>query len=274
MKIAFWSNVHGQPRTTSNMVAVSIAATLEYGQSCLVTQTHFNLNNLEAYFIGNRENSQDIFMDIGIDGLARSMILAPIGKETIENYSIPLLHNKLVLLPGTTSANKEVFHKEMAGTICRILKEAEKYFDLVFIDINSGEDEVSKLVLEQADVIVVNLCQNRCMLDNYFSKGLIKDKKSMFLIGNYDRNSVYNLHNLKKLYRPLSKGIISAIPYNTGFMDAQSDGSVMKYMRKKLVLEKNGVNNYFIESIKDAVEKLMKITGNKKGGRSLWQKIS
>jgi cellulose biosynthesis protein BcsQ len=263
---AFWSNVHGQSRTTSNMVAMAVVTALTENYSCLLMQTHFNLNNLESYLIGSRENSRDVFMDVGIDGLARSIKLEPLNKETIENYSIPLLNNRLTLLPGTTNGNRAIYHDEMAKTLNIIMKEADKYYDFIFIDINSGSDEISKMVLSQADLVVVNLCQNKSVLDNFFSAWQMKDRKIMYLIGSYDKNSSYNIHNLKNLYKPFRKTAVAEIPYNTGFMDAQSDGNVIRFMNRNMAIKKMGENAYFMECVKKASEKLLKITEYKRGG--------
>ena len=267
MIVAFWSNVHGQPRTTSNMVAVAVAIAMSYNRRCLVTQTHFNLNNLESCLIGNRENSKDVFLDIGLDGLASVIKLRAIDKVTIENYSIQLLQKKLTLLPGTTGGNRKVFFDDMGKTSAMLLNEIKNHFEMVFVDVNSGSDEVSKLILEKADLIVVNLCQNRSVLDHFASTWQPTDKKIMYLIGNYDRDSIYNIHNMKLLYPFLSKGRLGVIPYNTGFMDAQSNGSVLNYMKKNISASKESTNGYFIDCVKNSVDKLMKLAGEKRGGK-------
>jgi hypothetical protein len=266
MIVAFWSNVHGQPRTTSNMVAVAVTIALAYNRKCLVTQTHFNLNNLEAYLIENRENSKDIYMDMGLDGLASIIKLRAMDKATIENYSIPLLNKNLTLLPGTTGGNRKTFIDDMDKTVSMILSEMNKCYEMVFVDVNSGADEVSKLILDKADIIVVNLSQNKSVLDNYITSYQLMNKKVMYLFGSYDRDSSYNLHNLKLMYKPLSKGVTGVIPYNTEFMDAQSDGCVLKYMKKNMAAPKDTTSGNFIECVKDAADKLMKLAGEKRGG--------
>lgn len=266
MIIASWSNVHGQPRTTSNMVAITVAVAMCYNRKCLLTQTHFNLNNLESYLIGKRENSRDVFMDIGLDGLASVIKLRALNKETIENYSIPLLYKKLTLLPGTTSGNRKVFADDMGKTITMLLNEANKHYEMVFVDINSGSDEVSMKILEQADIVLVNLSQNKSVLDNYISSWHPEGKKIMYLIGSYDKDSSYNLHNLKLMYKFLSKENTGVIPYNIEFMDAQSDGSVLKFMKRNLAVKKEGSNAYFMDCVKESAKKLMILAGEKRGG--------
>lgn len=278
MKIAFWSNVHGQTGTTSNMVAIAAAVSMSYRYKCLVTQAHFNMNSLEASLIGSRENSRDIFMDAGIDTLLRSIKLAPLEKSTFDNNTISLLQRKLYLLPGTTSENQKIYYKDMAKVFGRILSEAEKHYDIVFTDLNSGSDEISDMVLRQADITVINLCQNKSMLESYFSSAKYHDQfhnqKVFYLIGNYDRASVYNIHNLKLLYKPLSARSSDIIPYNTEFRDALSDGRAVKFLRRNLDTSGTGADSYFKSCILRASGKLLTLAGEKKGGMNIWQKIS
>jgi cellulose biosynthesis protein BcsQ len=265
MIVAFWSNVHGQPRTTSNMITVAVAIAMIHKRKCLVTQTHFNLNNLESCILGSRENSKEVFIDIGLDGLASILKLRAIDQDIIENYSIPLLNKNLTLLPGTSVGNRKVFMNDMGKTVSMLLAEINKHYEFVFVDVNSGADEVSKLIMDQADIVVVNLCQNKSVLDNYITQLKSFDKKIMYLFGSYDRNSTYNLHNLKLMYKQFTKRYTGVIPYNIGFMDSQSDGSVIKYLKKNIAAKKDGFHDYFIECIIDATDKLIKLASEKKG---------
>lgn len=265
MIIVSWSNVHGQPKSTTNVLLVSIAAALGYGKKCIITHTHFNLNNLETYLIGSRESSKDMFQDIGLDGLASVVKLRPLDKQTIDNYTIPMLNNKLTLMPGTAGGNRKLFLSDMCKIVTILLKEAEKYYDIVFVDANSGTDEITKVVLDMADVVIVNLSQNRSVLDSYELNWKPECKKKFFIIGSYDKDSSYNLHNLYSNYKFLNKNNVGIIPYNTGLMDAQSNASVLKYMRKNFDAKKDGTNGYFIHHVKKTTEKLLKLAEDKKG---------
>jgi hypothetical protein len=198
---------------------------------------------------------------MGLDGLASIIKLRAIDKATIENYSIPLLNKNLTLVPGTTGSNRKAFNDDMGKTASLLLSEMNKYYEMVFVDVNSGEDEVSKQIINMADIVVVNLCQNKSILEDYIKSYQLKNKKIMYLFGNYNRNSVYNLHNLKLRYKPFSTGNTGVIPYNIGFMDAQSDGCVIKYMTKNIAAKRDDSNRYFIDCVKDAAEKLIRLAG-------------
>lgn len=266
MIIAFWSNSHGQARTTSNMIAIAAMMAMDYQYRCLLTQTHFCMNNLEAYLVGDRETSQDMYLDMGIDGLSSIIKLRALDKDTIDNYSVSFFNKRITLLPGTVGGNKKLFTNDMIQTITRLLEELKKHYEMVFIDLNSGPDQVSKLVLEKADAVVVNLCQNKNMLDNYMTSWKPSNKKIMYLIGGYEKNSTYNLHNLKLLYKPLDKKITGIIPYNTEFMDAGSNGETLKFLSKNMNNGKKDTNGYFMECVKDASHKLLRMMQLTKDG--------
>ena len=266
MIIAFWSSSHGQARTTSNMIAIATTMALVYNRSCLLTQTHFCMNNLEAYLVGEREASKEMYLDIGIDGLSSILKLRSLDKATIDNYSVSFLNKQLTLLPGTVGGNKKLFTSDMIKTITLLLGELKKHYEMIFIDLNSGPDQISKLVLEAADAVVISLCQNKNMIDNYMTSWKPVSNKMMYLIGGYEKNSAYNLHNLKLLYKPLEKKVTGIIPYNAEFMDSESNGEVLRFMRRNLDANIKDNNGYFMKCVKDASRKLLKLTQITKGG--------
>lgn len=262
MKIAFWSNVHGQSGTTSNLMAIAVMSTLLYQYKNLVTQTHFNMNNLEVPLVSTSSRAdKELFMDLGIDALTRCIKSAPLNAEVFESCSISLLDKNLNLLPGTTKDNREIFENDISKTISGILHAASKYHDLVFVDTNSGKNELTMKIIKDSDIVIVCLNQNKSMLEDYFRNYEIQDKKVFYLIGNYDDHSRYNLHNLRKCFSWLKSDNSAIIPYNTEYMDAQSDGQVIQYVLKNLDCDKDDYNYYFINQVKLAVNKLLKYTG-------------
>jgi MinD-like ATPase involved in chromosome partitioning or flagellar assembly len=262
MKIVFWSNVHGQSGTTSNLMAIAVMSTLLYQYKNLVTQTHFNMNNLEVPLVSTSSKAdKEFFMDLGIDALARCIKSAPLDAEVFESCSISLLDKQLNLLPGTTKDNREIFENDISKTIFGILQAASKYHDFVFIDTNSGKNELTMKIIKDSDIVIVCLNQNKSMLEDYSRNYEIQDKKVFYLIGNYDYHSRYNLHNLRKCFSWLKNDNSAIIPYNTEYMDAQSDGQVISYLLKNMDCDKDDNNSYFINQVKLAVNKLIKFAG-------------
>ena len=67
MKVAFWSNVHGQTGVTSNVIALALMAAIEKKKVALL-QSHFVLNNMSKPLVGTDVNPEE-FRDTGIDAL-------------------------------------------------------------------------------------------------------------------------------------------------------------------------------------------------------------
>lgn len=254
--------MHGQTGTTSNLMAIAVMSTLQYQYKNVITQTHFNLNNLEAPLAAASViNNKEYFLDIGIDALARSIKSSPLDGEIIENCSISLLNKKLSLLPGTTKNNKDIYESDMSKTITNILNALAGYHDMVFIDTNAGSNELTLKILQNSDMIIINLSQNKSILEDYGSNYEFSNKKVFYLIGNYDSNSKYNLKNMMKTYSWLKMKNTAVIPYNTEYMDAQSDGQVIPFILRNMNCDKEDSNAYFIHEVKKAVGKIMNNLG-------------
>ncbi len=252
MKIAFWSCVPGQTGTTSNIMAVSIMSILLHQCKNALMESHHELNSLEEPLIGNKMNSYDI----GIDALARSIKSAPLDEKTVVNSSISLLNKQLSLVLGSRKS-RELYERDMDVVFNRIVDEMQKYHSNVFIDVCSGKNELSDSILSNADLVVVNLSQNKQIINEYFKDDTIDSGKVIYLIGNYNYNSRYNMKNLIKLYPKFNKNNLAVIPYNVEFMDSQYDGKAIEFMIKNYECSKKDHNYDFIKAVKNAVQLIM-----------------
>ncbi|MDF2544369.1 MAG: hypothetical protein K0S47_4087 [Herbinix sp.] len=271
MKIAFWSHVHGQSGTTSNMLAIAVITGFLHKKSCIVTQTQFKLNNLEAPLVGSNatnKESTDYFRNVGLDALFRLFKVGYIDRELIENCSITLNHRYLSLLPGSMSNNMEYFNQSMKFGLSKVIESLELYKDIVFLDTNAGDHELSIKMMEEADITIINLNQNLTMIQKYFSDYEKYVQGNVFyLFGNYDRNSKYNIKNIRRIYRnKINPNNSAVVPYNTNYLDAQSDGKLIDFIQNNLNCEKTDPNFYFIKNIKDASNKILNNTIPKRQG--------
>ena len=228
MKTAFWSNVHGQTGTTGNAVAVANMDTLITKKKNAILQSHYELNTLVESMIGKAIDCYDI----GIDELARSIKSAQLDERTIDNASISLMDRKLNLVLGTSKNNRELYHREMNDDFNRIVDDMQKYHRNVFIDTCSGNNELSASIRNNADLVVVNLSQNKQIINGYFDHYNIDQEKAIYLIGNYNCNSRYNVKNLIRMYPNFNRNNLAVIPYNVEFQDALCDGKAIDFMIK------------------------------------------
>ncbi len=266
MKALYWAPVHGQTGTTSNLLATALIAGQYFNKNGLLTQTHFNYNNLEAPLLeANADNNKyrKFFREIGIDALARNFKVEKLTKEWLDYCCTEIANTNMKLLPGTTQTVRESFDYEMDIVMLPLLKAIEAYCDNIFIDISSGSNPLSIKLMGEADIIIVNLSQNMNVINLFFEN--YKDKlpdKIFYIIGNYDYRSKYNLNNIRKKYHKyINSKNSDVIPYNTGYHDAQMDGRVADFIRNNLQCKKNNPNYYFIRKAISSTEKLLRLAG-------------
>lgn len=237
--ILFWSPFHGQGQT-SNLHAIALCASYIYGKRALLMQTQFDKNNLEGPLIGQNIDKKQafdnpLFQDIGLDMAVTYSNMNRLTRNVLESCCISFGDSSLLLLPGTETKNRESFDRDIASAVGRMVKKADEYFDLLLIDANSGEDELSFKLMGLADLIVINLAQRRYVLDKLFSDygGFFLNKRVFYLFGNYDDSSVYNISNCQRKYKNyIKKNNSGVVPYSTKYLDAQNESTVLKFMRR------------------------------------------
>lgn len=258
MVIANYSPQHGQTGATSNMLAIILVLILKFNLNILAMQSHFKMNNLEASLW--REPKQikitDPFDDYGMDSLIRNRKMAQMDKKMLEYSCHTLMDGKLHLLPGTRKVSEEVYERE-SGILLDIMEMARKQYDHVFIDVNSGDKEITNRILEEADLVLVNLCQNPQVLDNYFSNPKEIDSKKLFLIGNYDSRCRCNLQNMRYNYPELEKKITLPIEYCVGYKDAIFDSETIRFFKRNLDANQKSKNYRFMKNVTDAAERIV-----------------
>lgn len=256
MKIAFWSPKAGQSGTTSNLLAIAVTAALTCKKNICLTQFHFADQSMENALLGT-ETGRDMFENIGIDSFIRNLKIAELNLETINNASISFLNEQLHFLPGTTKENENLYIEGISQVLTRVLQAIDNQYDILFVDAPAGKNEISEKILEEADYIVVNLRQNKLLLKSYFKEYHLPEEKIIYVIGNYQSASRYNLKNLERSFKVL-KNKTAVIPFNIDFLDAVSEGKVLNYMVKNLIHCKKDSNVLFMKEVKKAVDMIMK----------------
>ncbi len=263
MKIIFWSNVHGQAGTTSNLLAIAMMNDILYSNKSVLLQTQFRLNQLEIPLLNQEEREYIKQYDIGLDTLIKGIRAGINTKEMLKNCCISLTKNCTDFLPGTNYRSREVFEGEMRRAYHDILELAEECYDYVFVDANVGTSCFMKQVWQEADLLIVSLSQNKRVLDDLFASYKFDLEKTLFVIGNYDAKSQYNLHNLTRMYKALRKDNTMVVPYNTEFRDAASESDIVQFMYRNMLCEKGEENYTFINEVRNATRCIMEIAREK-----------
>lgn len=261
MRIAFWSNVHGQTATTSNLVAIALMTAMEYRLKVLLAHNHFERSTLESTLLdrGYLDNEQAGLSEHGIDALARFIKSNKLDKDNISNYTTSILSKKLDLILGTSHTNKALYLRDLNTVIHQILNLAQAFYDLVFMDVSSGNNELSNKILAGSDIIIVNLSQNMNVINDFFENFTGDLGKCVFVIGRYDSNSKFNKKNLMRKYN--IKKNLCVIPYNIEFSDACSEGRAVDFFLKNLQAKKDDLNYGFMEEVRNAVRLILSMAG-------------
>lgn len=259
MKIAFWSPLHGTG-ATSNLLSVAIELSFVDKVKTLVTQTHFSLNNLERPLLGVI-NSGEFFQNTGLDAIMRHFKSGGLTGTQLENCSIKV-GTGLYLLAGTRISSKESFENQVVQSmITRIITLADRYYDVVLVDTNSGCTAQSYEIMKACDAIVINLRQDRHMIEGVTEDIFFEGKKVFYLFSNYDEYSRYNLNNIRRLFKTINKHNSSGIPYNTEFMDSIVDGTVLDYYSENAEADEDYYCSGFFKSVRDTADKLIRFVG-------------
>ena len=137
-----------------------------------------------------------------------------------------------------------------------LLSVANKYYDLVYIDIEKGLDsEVTKAILQQADIIVV--CFEQILKDiEKFKKiwgvhEMFPKQKTIPLLTKEDRFSRFNSDNVARFIGQKWRKGICSIAYNTMLMEKTQEGDVPNFLIQTKLSGEKSRNQYLIDTIND-----------------------
>lgn len=245
MMIGFWGPLHGT-YSTSNMIAVATAMAEQTKKKVLITQTHYTLNNLERPLLGTQDDIYD--NSHGIDGVIRTIRTTPVPTADDIAPSLYELGKGLMLLVGTRMPSRILYDSDYSY-IVKALQAVQPLFDYVLIDINSGTSQQSMDILSQCDTVVVSLRQDPYMISSFIKLKeefpFLNEKKIFYLFGNYDSGSRFNMFNLRIQKFPLlNKKNSGAIPHSAAYMDALTNSTACKFIRKSL----GNINRYSLDA--------------------------
>ncbi len=263
MKVAFWSNSTGRAGTTSNMACISILCAMLERKKSVLFENHYSLNGLEQSFMERKEKGFQVLKEEfayydprGLDGLIRRVHSNYTYEKLIEDVSMKFLENLLYYLPKSHDMNNEYFEYELNQVVKPLIDFLNRTFDIVFVDTASNNSLSTKQILEESELVVVNLCQNKAFLDHFFSNYQSLFSKSIFLIGNYQEKLKMSLNVIRRRYQ-IPKERIAIVPFNLGFGEAVSTGKVVDFLLRNFTCKRQDENYYFMNQVKKATYMLL-----------------
>lgn len=263
--ISFWNSENEKTSKAESIVAIATFLAIQHNYKILILDTNYrNYSYQDSYWqddktvnlIKNTNATGNIAS--GINGLARAILSNKTSPEIVTNYTRIIFKDRLEVL--TDARLKREDYEICKRAFRNIAKIASKYYDLVFVDINTGLDETTKnSLLEVSNLVVANISQKIRQINNLIrvkqENPILSEKVVIPLLARYDKDSKYNTKNVAR-YMKERKGVY-AIPYNTLFFEACNEGKVADFFIKFRKLDSKDKNGLFINSVREISENII-----------------
>lgn len=273
MKIAFWSNSRGMSGVTSNLACISALSSLMSGKKAVLFENHFDVNNL-GDVLGTEYREKEILCEAsgyGVSGMGNqggeSSHLREMLEEIVQECpayaglsfekSVSYVNRHLYYLCGAKSYQEETREFFLQDNLKLLLSVMNEYMDIVYVDTASSHHKSSRIILQEADRVVVSLSQNPKLLDYFFRNFSDIRKKAFYIIGNYNSTSEFDKEYIRREYN-IPDGQLGVIPHSVAFADAMAKGRLLSFLQENLNCETDNPNFGFIKEAKESARKLGK----------------
>ena len=266
--ISFWNKEKIETGKTFSLVALATYMALKNNMKILIISTQFKDKTINECFwpIVKETNNNPLItkntdISTGIEGLSKAVLSNKSTPEIITNYTKVVFKDRLEVLLSPETTDYEEYSK-IATSYKEIAQFANKYYDLVLVDVTNGFDDVaqSRELLTSSNLIIYTFSQKLKLINEIIElkndENFRKIKNMIYLLGKEDMNSKYNNKNVSRLIGE-RKGILT-VPYCTLFSEAASEGNVAEYFIKYNKLTDETDQNYiFVEAIKKDVQSII-----------------
>jgi len=269
--VTFYNNNIEQTGKTMSIAAIATFMSIEHNYRILIISTTNKEDNLKNCLWEEKKKRRNLGIfgpnanlevQNGVEGLTRIIRSNKITPDIITNYTKVVFKDRLEVLLGSNQVERNSPElQNIEKTYPEIIKSANKYYDLVFVDLDENVDEETKTsILDMSDVTVVNLSQRLRSINKFaetkVNTNRLKDRKKLILIGRYDKYSKYNSKNITRYLG--EKNQVLTVPYNTLFMEASEEAGVPDlFLRFRKMAETEDVNGFFISEIRRASENII-----------------
>lgn len=258
--ITFKSNEIKETGQTLSLVATATQMAIEHSYKTLIVSTNFKDQTLENCFweldrlnrpIVDVNGHTAVGVDSGIEGLLKVLASNKTSPEIVKNYSKIVLKDRLDVLLSPRAEDYQEYIR-ICNEYPEVLKVANRYYDLIFIDLTSRmQEDVAQGIIDISDIILFNMTQRLKSINDFLelkeANEFYRRKNVIPIIGRYDGFSKYNIKNITR-YMKEKKNVL-AIPYNTLFFEACSEGKVIDFFLRFKTLNEEDRNQAFIKEV-------------------------
>lgn len=280
MKIAFWSEQKGAG-TAFNLAVIACASVCLHPLSVAVVSGGYYDEELERKFFGGSRNipkitdipagcgqeatlaaeTQEFFMDSGLACLLRKERQEDLTETVVKANMRQVVKDRMYCLPANAGREYEWwYHDYRFVRMGRVLDAVESYFDVVFIDCGSRQDDYAKKVLNEADICVLNILQDADSIGKYYRSPPEFKGEIFFLLGKYFSSSLYNRENLQRIYRVEDRRL-GAIPYNPQLHAAEQMGRIDNFVEHSVSSGIKGKDTEFERELARTTNLILKMAG-------------
>lgn len=265
--VTFWSDGREQTGKTLSIAAISTYMAVEHNYRILIISTGYRDDTLNQCFWKEKKakrnfglfgpNTNEI-LEEGIVGLAKVVKSNKLSPENITNYTKIIFKDRLEVLQGFRGETSD--YDELEKTYPDIINLANSYYDLVFIDLdNEMNPSIREMILANSDLIVANISQRLTSIDRFMetreNTPILNSKKTLLLIGKYDKFSKYSIKNITCYMGEKNK--VSTIPYNTLFFEACEEAKLPDLIFNLRKIDEEDINGFFLSEVKRTSENIM-----------------
>ena len=265
--VTFWSDGREQTGKTLSIAAISTYMAVEHNYRILIISTGYRDDTLNQCFWKEKKakrnfglfgpNTNEI-LEEGIVGLAKVVKSNKLSPENITNYTKIIFKDRLEVLQGFRGETSD--YDELEKTYPDIINLANSYYDLVFIDLdNEMNPSIREMILANSDLIVANISQRLTSIDRFMetreNTPILNAKKTLLLIGKYDKFSKYSIKNITRYMGEKNK--VSTIPYNTLFFEACEEAKLPDLIFNLRKIDEEDINGFFLSEVKRTSENIM-----------------
>lgn len=259
--VTFYSHDSKETGQSLSVAAIATHIAIAHNYKVLIVSTSFNELTLENCFweYGKirqtsvvTNNNPSVGLESGVEGLIKVLASNRTSNEIVKNYARIVLKDRLdVLLAPETKSYQEYI--ELTQNYSNIIKIADRYYDLVLVDLSKKMPKKDiQSILEVSDIVMMNLVQRLETINNFIrlreANDFYKKRNVMLNIGRYDEFSKYNNKNITRYMKERQQ--LSVVPYNTLFFEACSEGTIIDFfLRIRNIIDETDKNVTFEQAV-------------------------
>lgn len=275
--ITFINSGREQTGKTMSIAAIATNMAIEHNYRILVVSTTTAEDPFKRCFWEEKKTKKNlgifgpnarIEVENGVEGLVRLIRSNRVSPEIITNYTKIVFKDRLEFLLGSEIEKSEnsiltikTEQDELSKAYPDIISAANKYYDMVLVDLDSNVDEENREnIIKNSDIVVMNMSQRLRALEKYLElksqKTVFQSRKTLILIGKYDKYSKYNAKNISRFLK--EKNQVLTIPYDTLFFEAAEEAGVPDlFLRFRKSIDPEDRNAFFLSEVKRTSDNIL-----------------